>query len=130
MKNQNRDAYVEDVMPHFHFQNWKRRIKRMTRHNRLIRASAPFYEENLVRVHFRRFLRVTRFNAKARKWAVVFDAHHDKKKHLRVIHKMDALVYCKWARENLCRLQLQGATVATKLRVLKVLLRHKEEDDY
>ena len=101
----------------------------MIRHNKLIRNSAPFYIKNLVRVHFRRFLRVTRFNQKARKWAVVFDAHHHKKKHLHVIHKMDALVHCRWARENLCRLQLLGATAQTKLKVLKALKRFKKEDD-
>ena len=130
VKNQSRNAYIETFLPYLYFQNWKRRIKRMIRHNRLIRNSAPFYEENLIRTHFKRFLRVTRFNQKAQKWAVVFDAYHQKKKLLRAMHKMDALVHCKWARENLCRLQLLGAVARTKLRVLKTLKRYSKEDDY
>ena len=130
LKSRKRDIYIEETLPYFYFQNWKRRIKRMIRHNKLIRNSAPFYNENLVRVHFRRFLRVTRFNQKARKWAVAFDAHHRRKKHLHVMHKMDALVYCKWARQSICRLQLLSAAAQTKLRVLKALKQYKKENDY
>ena len=148
-RDQNRMAYVLHRLPYLGFVKFCRRLRKIVRSAKLLRKSDPFYTECLLRRHFRRLMRVARYNSKARRWyisiadsrfnakflylyshktsfnrSVAFDSFHLRRKLLRAIHRLDILKFCGWGRQHLARLQLIDAKVALYKRIFHKLMQN------
>jgi hypothetical protein len=114
-------AFVDSKRNFLVFSKWKRCIRRRIRASRLLRRCWPYYLKTAARRYIRRMVRVARFNVRARRWAGVHDKHHLRRRKLLVVHLLDLAVNCKWARQELCRLQMMEARKNIIRKVFKAL---------
>ena len=112
---------MESNLPSIYFRKWKRRIKVMLSKSKILKLVNPYYTKQLLKRYLRKFIRVSHFNMKRRRWGVVFDKIHHRKALMKVIHRLDTFKYSNWARKEYVRLQILQSKDLLRMKVFKVL---------